>query len=741
MANLNLTDLEQAVDKLSAPLKKVTAATGRYRDRLGEAERAARNLSERKSGLSRRFTGATSGIAAQSRELGRWGGVTRSSLGMIGGLAQWAGPVLGGLSHAVKRGVVDSAASFERFRTALESVEGSSGKARASMDWISNFAVKTPFELEQVTDAFVKLRSDGMDPTRGLLRTLGDASAAAGKPLMRAVEAMTGAVSGDNEGLAEFGIEARAAEGGKVRYEVEVGGETKIAEAMAADGAQIRQVLSGILDIQYRMRPAVAHPSSAKKFGGAMAKESKTFMGMLGNLADQWARFRNLVIASGLFDFLKGRLGALLDTLDRMAADGSLQRIAEQVGTRAVAAFRAAEEAIEQLWPWVERIGEALSWAAGKLGGWGNLVLTLGGLYLAMPFIGMANSLGGVAKQSAEALGGLRKLTGAAGRAAPAGGARALGGVSGGLFPAKSAGAAAAPGPGGGVRQLSKRLTAFTLAAGKTAGGAIKSFGASLASFAATGATAAIAGLKGLIVSTWTWTAALLANPITWVVAAVAAAAVLIYKYWEPVSGFFIRLWDAVKVGAAAAWEWIKGVWSAVAEWFGSLSLAEMGKALLATLGEGIRAGAATVWESLNTVLGKVREMLPFSDARRGPLSKLTAAGGSILETMGLGVLRAGSGGLMRPLSQTLAHAAAGGFSSQALSQPAPAPLPGFPSRAASPPGAASFPSRIDNSIHIRQLTVHQQPGEDAGELAERLLREIEHRWQVRRRGALHDDL
>ena len=75
-----------------------------------------------------------------------------------------------------------------------------------------------------------------------------------------------------------------------------------------------------------------------------MAKESKTFMGMLGNLTDQWARFRNLVMASGLFDWLTGRLRNLLDTLDRMAADGSLQQ-------------------------WAKRIGEALSWAAGKLGG------------------------------------------------------------------------------------------------------------------------------------------------------------------------------------------------------------------------------------------------------------------------------------------------------------------------------------------------------------------------------------
>ena len=695
-----MADLNQAVEKLKAPLKNITAATERFRDRLGAAERATRTLTERQRDARGRFVKSTEAIKEQTGRLGRQGDAVRSVVSKSGGSIRLSGELLvwlGSLAYTVKREFVDSAASFERFRTALETVEGSSGKARASMKWIDDFAVKTPFELEQVTGAFVKLRSDGMDPTRGLLHALGDASAAAGKPLMQAVEAMTGAVSGDNEGLAEFGIEARAVDGGKVRYEYEVGGETKIAEAMAADGAQIRQVLGGILDAKYRMRPAAAHPSSAKKFGGAMAQESKTFMGMMGNLADQWARLRNMVMASGLFDFLKGRLGALLDTLDRMAASGELQQWAKRVGDGLITAFRQAAVIGKQLWPVVTGIASAVGKAANAVGGFGNLFQILVGL--------------GAAKKLWPMTEGIRGLGGEALQAA------------------------------GGPRQLTKRLAAFTLAAGKAAGGAIKSFGASLASFAATGATAAIAGLKGLIVSTWTWTAALLANPITWVVAAVAAAAVLIYKYWEPVSGFFIRLWDSVKVGAAAAWEWIKGVWSAAAEWFGSLSLAEMGKALLATLGEGIRAGAATALTALKQALEPMARFWPSSDAEEGPLSKLTAAGGSILETMGLGVLRAGSGGLMRPLSQTLAHAAAGGFSSQALSLPAPAPLPGFPSRAASPPGAASFPSRIDNSIHIRQLTVHQQPGEDAGELAERLLREIEHRWQVRRRGALHDDL
>ena len=611
----------------------------------------------------------------------------RGYLGGLGGLAQWVGPAGSAASrYAVKSGIVDSAVSFERFRTALEKVEGSSGKARASMDWIDDFAVKTPFELEQVTDAFVKLRSDGMDPTQGLLRTLGDASAATGKPLMRAVEAMTGAVSGDNRGLADFGIEARAVEGGKVRYEYEVGGETKIAEAMAADGAQIRQVLGGILDA---------------KFGGAMAKESKTFMGMLGNLADQWARFRNMVMASGLFDFLKGRLGALLDTLDRMAASGELQQWAKRVGDGLITAFQQAWEIGRQLWPVVTGIAGAVGKAANAVGGFGNLFMILLGLGAAKKLWTMTEGIRGLGGKALQAAGGPRQLT------------KRLTTFT------LTAGKAA----GGGVRQLSKRLAAFTLAAGKAAGGAIKSFGASLASFAATGATAAIAGLKGLIVSTWTWTAALLANPITWVVAAVAAAAVLIYKYWEPVSGFFIRLWDSVRVGAAAAWEWIKGVWNAAAEWFGSLNLAGMGKALLATLGEGIRAGADTVLTALKQALGPLSRFWPSSDAEEGPLSKLTASGASILDTMGAGVLRAGPDALRRPLARTLGAAAAGA----ALSLPPAAP--------------AAPVAPVDQGVHIRNLIINQQPGEDAGALADKVIREIEHRRRIRAREALFDEL
>ena len=62
--------------------------------------------------------------------------------------------------------------------------------------------------------------------------------------------------------------------------------------------------------------------------------------------------------------------------------------------------------------------------------------------------------------------------------------------------------------------------------------------------------------------------------------------------------------------------------------------------------------------------------------------------------------------------------------------------LPAYAASAAAMPGAS-----IDQGIHIQQLTVHQQPGEDAVELAERVIREIEYRRRIRSREALFDDL
>jgi hypothetical protein len=81
----------------------------------------------------------------------------------------------------------------------------------------------------------------------------------------------------------------------------------------------------------------------------------------------------------------------------------------------------------------------------------------------------------------------------------------------------------------------------------------------------AAGWAAMTGGLWGAVTATWAWTAALLANPVTWIVIAIvaaiavlAAAAYLIYRNWAPISAWFGSLWAGIVAFAGRAIEAIK---------------------------------------------------------------------------------------------------------------------------------------------------------------------------------------
>jgi len=62
----------------------------------------------------------------------------------------------------------------------------------------------------------------------------------------------------------------------------------------------------------------------------------------------------------------------------------------------------------------------------------------------------------------------------------------------------------------------------------------------------------------------------LLLNPIGLLITGIAVAALLIYKYWGPIKGFFSRLWDAITERFNRFIKPIKAALSAVGEWFGN---------------------------------------------------------------------------------------------------------------------------------------------------------------------------
>ena len=587
----------KASDALRRSHREQKQEISRLRVDLRGAGIDTRSLSAAQRGLDDRIGRLNRKIERHQGALKQWGRFKSRMPGLARQGAVGVG-LLGIAAEGFRRIFVSAAADFERFQTILETVEGSSTKAKRSMDWISRFATRTPFEMDEVTDAFVKLRAYGLDPTGGLLRSLGDTASAMGKPIMQAVEAIADAVTGENERLKEFGIKART-KGDTITYEYTVKGETKTARADARNRAEIQRVLTGIFD---------------SKFAGAMEKQAATWSGMMSNMSDQWLRFRLLVMRSGVFDFLKGKLSGLLDRVDKMAASGQLQELAEQVGGNLVSAFKAAWSFGERAIPVMKDLVRTVGSIASAVGGWENLAKILIGLKVAhilSPLVSMGAALSGLSSKAGGMGGWLTRLGGR-------------------LFP-----------------QLGKGLGV------------------------------ALGALKSLSLF-------MLTNPIGLAITGIAVAAVLIWKYWEPIKGFFKGVWGSVKTYTAAFWEWLKSTastvwegikylflnfhplgilisnwepvkgffnglwtsvktafstaWAGIEEWWRSFSFLEFGKNLMRTLAQGILAAPGAVWDALKSTLGAVGRLLPSSDAREGPLSRLTRSGRSIVSTLEKGV-------------------------------------------------------------------------------------------------------
>ena len=363
MSNLNLKLIISAIDRASAPIKKVGATLNRL---------------NKMSGLDR----VTSGARNVGRELS---GVT-SQVGRLGLKATALGGILG---YTLKKQLVDTAAQFERYRTVLETIEGSSEKADKSLSWVSNFAATTPYEIDQVIESFVKLRSYGIDPTNGLLRTLGDTGAAMGKPIMQAVEAIADAMTGENERLKEFGITAQT-KGDKTRFSYTDAAGKQVAKTVDKNNrAMIQSTLEAIWN---------------QKFAGAMEKQSKTWIGMMSNIADQWTQFKILIMQSGVFDWMKEKLEGLLSKINEMAGNGQLKVWAKTVGAELLKGFKMAWEAGAALVGVMQTVGRWLKQLADYFGSWKPIIAVAAAVIAGPLLMALVSATGAIASLGAALL-------------------------------------------------------------------------------------------------------------------------------------------------------------------------------------------------------------------------------------------------------------------------------------------------------------------------------------------------
>lgn len=174
------------------------------------------------------------------------------------------------------------------------------------------------------------------------------------------------------------------------------------------------------------------------------------------------------------------------------------------------------------------------------------------------------------------------------------------------------------------VRQFSAWLRENpALGGGSRALSVLKSFGNGAKSLTMLLGNGLIKGLR-LVGQTFIWLGrALLMNPVGLTITAIAGAAYLLYRYWEPISGFFAGVWERIKTAFDGG---IAGVtrlildWSplglfyrafaSVLDWFGielPASFSEFGGNILDSLINGI----LNALPFLNGAIEKIKALIP----------------------------------------------------------------------------------------------------------------------------------
>jgi len=193
------------------------------------------------------------------------------------------------------------------------------------------------------------------------------------------------------------------------------------------------------------------------------------------------------------------------------------------------------------------------------------------------------------------------------------------------------------------IRRVSISVASMAKTAAISGATALKRMTLGLVGMARQAITTAVTALPGLIASVWSFTAALLANPITWIIIgiiALVAAIILLWRNWDSVTAWLKVAWDAACQGIAAGIQWIKDGFSGMIGWItGKIAwFGEAGKKIIDTLVGGIKSVAMHPVEAIKGIFQKVRNLLPFSDAKEGPLSTLTLSGQRTMTTYAQGV-------------------------------------------------------------------------------------------------------
>lgn len=219
-----------------------------------------------------------------------------------------AGPLLGAVSAAQGLSkLVSVTREFDVLNAGLITATGSAENAAIAFGAIQQFAATTPYDIQQVTDSFIKLTNYGLRPSERAINAYGDTASAMGKSLDQMVEAVADAATGEFERLKEFGIKA-SKQGDEVQFTFR-----GVTTTVKNSSAEIQDYLIAL---------------GENNFAGAMAQRMDSLDGALSNLGDSWDQLFLNISKQGAGDLITDSVRiaiSAIDELNAMLASGQLQ--------------------------------------------------------------------------------------------------------------------------------------------------------------------------------------------------------------------------------------------------------------------------------------------------------------------------------------------------------------------------------------------------------------------------------
>lgn len=242
------------------------------------------------------------------------------------GVAQAAATAAAAFSAFTIAGIVQNVAKIESLKASLAGVIPEVEAMNAKWVQLKQLARETPFDMDQVVNAFIRLESIGLDASDRTIKAFGDIAASfPEKTISDFTEAVADATTGEFERLKEFAIKAKK-EGDKVSLSFK-GNTIKVKN----DAKSMQEALVQLAE---------------QNFGGAMDRQMATLNGTWATMKQSALEFAEIVGESGL--------------------SASLQRLAETIFNATQGSDAFAVKLGGALASAVDWLGQAFIWVANN---------------------------------------------------------------------------------------------------------------------------------------------------------------------------------------------------------------------------------------------------------------------------------------------------------------------------------------------------------------------------------------